>query len=214
MFPAAGTAAQSQPTPSFQVYGGYSWLSNSFNGVAEYRKPLSGWNAGAAFQQWHHLRFKLDYSMYRGTNRGDPQHAFVILGGLQYEVTLHRERAYLQGLLGEGGLNGTWFSTANSGYKNGNTGTIASFAEFLGGGLDTPFGAHTALRIEGGVLHTNLDAMRSLPSGQPYHLSGVPNYFGRLSAGLVWIPHPGSAIRRSAPAPFALWSRARPSSKA
>lgn len=44
--------------------------------------------------------------------------------------------------------------------------------------------------------------MRSLPSGQPYHLSGVPNYFGRLSAGLVWIPHPGCAIRRSAPAAF------------
>ena len=140
--------------------------------------------------------------MYRGSNRGDPQHAFFILGGLQYEVTRRRERAYVQALLGEGGLNGTWFSTANSGYKNGNTGTIASFAGFLGGGLDTPFGAHTALRIEGGVLHTNFDPIRPLPSGQPYHLSGIPNYFGRLSAGLVWIPHPGSAIRPSAPAVF------------
>ena len=159
---------------------------------------LNGWDAGATFPQWHHLRFRIDYSMYRGTNRCDPQHAFFILGGVQYEREFRRERFYVQGLLGEGGLNGTWFNTANSGYKNGNTGSIASLAEFLGGGVDTPIGAHTALRVEGGVQHTNFDPIEPLPSGQPYHLDGVPNYFGRLSAGLVWIPRLGSMVRSAA----------------
>jgi hypothetical protein len=28
----------------------------------------------------------------------------------------------------------------------------------------------------------------------------VPNYFGRFSAGLVWIPRPGSAVRPAVPA--------------
>lgn len=190
--------AQTRPSPPLQVYGGYSWLSNSFNGVPGYRQPLSGWNAGVGFAPWHHLRIKLDYSMYRGINRGDPQHAFFILGGAQYEAAFHRERFFLEGLAGEGGLNGTWFNSDNSNYKNGNTGTIASFAVFLGGGIDTPVGPHTALRIEGGVQHTNFDPIEPLPTGRPYHLDGVPNYFGRLSAGLVWMPRPASAIRSAA----------------
>lgn len=191
-------SAQTQASAPLQVYGGYSWLSNSFNGVPGHRQALSGWNAGAAFPQWHHLRFRLDYSMYRGMNRGDPQHPFFIMGGAQYEAMMHRERFYAVALLGEGGLNGTWFSTNSSIYKNGNSGMIASLAEFLGGGIDTPLGAHTALRVEGGTLHTNFDPIEPLPSGRPYHLAGVPNYFGRLSAGLVWIPRPASAIRAAA----------------
>ena len=194
-------SAQSQPPPPLQVYGGYSWLSNSFNGVPGHHQPLNGWNAGAAFPQWHHLRFRLDYSMYRGVNRGDPQHAFLIMGGPQFETMLHRERLYAFALVGEGGLNGTWFDTASSNYKNGNSGMIASLAESLGAGIDTPLGTHTALRFEGGFLHTNFDPIEPFPTSRPYHLAGIPNYFGRLSAGLVWIPRPASAIRPAAGTP-------------
>ena len=199
----APAIAQTQPPPPLQVYGGYSWLSNSFNGVPSHHHALNGWNAGAAFPQWHHLRFRLDYSMYRGVNRGDPQHAFIIMGGPQFETMLHRERLYAFALVGEGGLNGTWFDTAASNYKNGNSGSIASLAESLGGGIDTPLNAHTALRVEGGFLHTNFVPIMPLPSGAPYHLDGIPNYFGRLSAGLVWIPRPASTIRSAATTPAA-----------
>lgn len=201
----AGANAQtdlSPQSPPLRINGGYSWLSNSFNGVPGSHHALSGWEAGAAFPQWHHLRFKLDYSMYRGTNLGDPQHAFFILGGAEYGTTFHRERFFAEGLLGEGGLNGTWFNTASSNYKNGNSGMIASLAEFLGGGADTPVGPHTAIRIEGGVQHTNFDPIRPLTSdSQPYHLAGIPNYFGRLSAGVVWIPRLSSAMRPAGAAP-------------
>ena len=120
--------------PPIQIYVGYSWLSNSFNGVPGSRQPLNGMYAGVDFEEWHHLRIKLDYSQYRGNNLGDPQNAFFIMSGGQYGGTFHRERFYVEALAGEGALNGTWFSTANTGFKNGNTGTIASFAEFLGGG--------------------------------------------------------------------------------
>jgi hypothetical protein len=197
-FPSANLTAQSPPAAPIQIYGEYSWVSNSFNGVPGSQQALNGWNAGIAFQQWHHLRFKLDYSMFSGTNLGDPQHAFMIMAGGQYEATLHRERFFAEALAGEGGLNGTWFSTANSGYKNGNTGTTASFAEFLGGGVDTPIGAHIAFRVEGGVQHSNFVPIEPLSSGaEPYHLAGLPNYFGRLSAGIVWTPSSRAAILSS-----------------
>jgi hypothetical protein len=151
-------------------------------------QALNGWNAGVAFPQWHHLRLRFDYSMYRGNNLGDPQHAFAILGGGQYEANFHRERFYAVALAGEAGMNGTWFKPDNGHYKNGNTGEIASFEEFLGGGADTPIGSHVAFRVEGGVQHSNFNPISELPTGRPYHLDGIPNYFGRISAGIVWTP--------------------------
>ncbi len=197
LFPSTNAAAQSQPSPPLQVYAGYSWLSNSFNGTRGARQALNGWNGGAAFRDWHHLRFKLDYSMFRGVNKTDPQHAFLIMGGGQYETTFHREGLFAEALLGEAGLNGNWFSTDTTGFKNGHTGSHASLAEFLGGGVDTPIGSHVAFRVEGGVQHTNFVPISPLPIGAPYHLAGIPNYFGRFSAGIVWLPRPGSAIRPS-----------------
>jgi Lipid A 3-O-deacylase (PagL) len=201
--PSIDARAQSVSSPPLQIYGGYSWLSNSFNGVPGSRQALNGWNASGAFPQWHHLRFKLDYSMYRGNNLGEPQHAFLIMGGGQYEANLRRERFYAQALVGEGGLNGSWYKLNTADYKNGNTGTIASFAEFLGGGIDTPIGLRTAFRLEGGVQHSNFDPITPISQASvPYHVPGIPNYFGRLSAGIVWLPHPGSAVR-STPMPTA-----------
>jgi hypothetical protein len=197
-FPVFGAASPDNSPPPFQIYAGYSGLSNSFNGVPGSRQPLNGMNAGLAFQQWHHLRIKLDYSLYRGNNLGDPQRAFFIMSGGQYGATFHHERFYAEALAGEGALNGTWLSTNNSGYKNGNTGTIASFAEFLGGGIDTPIGRNIAFRVEGGVQHSNFVPITPLSQKAiPYHLSTIPDYFGRFSAGLVWIPPWGSGARQS-----------------
>jgi hypothetical protein len=198
LFPAFA-GAQQQSSSSIQYYGGYSWLSNSFNGVPGSRKALNGGYGGVVFSPWHHLSFKLDYSMYRGTNLDAPQHAFFILGGGQYGTTIHRERIFAEALFGEGGLNSTWFNPDPAGYKHGNTGTLASFAEFLGGGIDTPVSRHFAIRAEGGVQHSGFSPIEPDSKGSvPYHLDGLPNYFGRFSVGMVWLPHLGSAVR---PAP-------------
>lgn len=190
----------SDKAPAYQIYGGYSRLSNSFNGTPGSRQPLNGWNAGIAFAEWHHLRFKLDYSMYRGTNLSSPQHALSLLGGGQYDVSFHRERIFAEALVGEAGLNGTWYKSNSAGYQNGNTGGTASLAEFLGGGVDTPIGKNTALRIEGGVQHTNFNPIEPLPNPVSYHVNGLPNYFGRFSAGIVWSPRPAPAKRSATPA--------------
>ena len=199
--PSAFLAAQPEPYSIAQIYVGYSYLSNSFNGVPGSRQPLNGWDAAIAFPGWRHLHFKLDYSMYRGNNLGEPQHAFFILGGGQYEATFHRERFYAQALVGEGGLNGSWYKSDTAAYMGGNSGSTASLAELLGGGIDTPIGLHTAIRVEGGVQHSNFDPNQ--PSTQrsvPFHLPGIPTYFGRFSAGIVWLPRWG-AVERSSPTP-------------
>ncbi len=51
--------------------------------------------------------------------------------------------------------------------------------------------------------HSNFDPITPLSQGVvPYHLAGIPNYFGRISAGVVWIPRLGSEIvSGSQPAP-------------
>ncbi|HTX75464.1 MAG TPA: acyloxyacyl hydrolase [Terracidiphilus sp.] len=197
-------AAQSGESIPYQVYAGYSYLSNSFNGVPGSRQPLNGWDAALGFAPWHHLRFKLDYSMYRGTNLGAPQNPFLILGGGQYEVSVGRESFFAQALVGEAGLNRNWYSANGVGYKNGSTGTNASFAEVLGGGIDTRISRHTAIRVEGGMQHTGFDPIALLKDGgRPYHLAGVPNYFGRFSAGIVWMPHVEPAGPREPHTPVA-----------
>ncbi len=202
--PCIHSADSQRNPPPLQIYAGYSWLSNSFNGVPGAHQPLNGMYAGVAFPEWHHLRIKIDYSLYRGANLGAPQNVFLVMSGGQYGGTFHRERFYIEALAGEGALNGTWFSTANTGFKNGNTGTIASFAEFLGGGVDTPLGPHAAFRVEGGVQHSNFDPITPFSQGRgaiPYHPAGIPDYFGRISVGVVWIPRLGSEIvPRSRPA--------------
>ncbi len=194
---AAVAAAQKETPPPLQIYAGYSWLSNSFNGLPGSRKALNGWNGGLVFPPWRHLRFKIDYSMYRGTNSGDPQHAFFIMGGWQYRTaTFHRERFYTEALVGEGGLNGNWFIGDATGYLHGDSGSTASLAEFLGGGIDTPISHHTAIRVEGGVQHSGFAPIYPEPRPLPYHLDGIPNYFGRFSVGMVWLPRLGSAVRQ------------------
>src|SRR3954471_21410541 len=80
---AAATDPPRQPPP-FQIYAGYTRLSNSFNGVPGSRQPLNGTYAGVAFPEWHHLRIKVDYSQYWGSNLGAPQNGFFIMSGGQY----------------------------------------------------------------------------------------------------------------------------------
>jgi len=84
---------------TLQIYGGYTFLSNTINGVPGSRQPLNGWDAAVAFPAWHNLRFKIDTYAYRGTNLGAPQHPFFIMGGGQYTWRVRRESVFVEGLL-------------------------------------------------------------------------------------------------------------------
>src|SRR5580658_6149829 len=122
----AALHAQSEAPARFQIFGGYSFLSNSLNGVPGSHQPLNGWDAAMAFPSWHRLRFKIDVSGYMGTNLGLPQHPYFILGGAQYTWRFNRESVFVEGSGGVGGANQTWAG-------NGALGQTASFASLLGG---------------------------------------------------------------------------------
>jgi hypothetical protein len=169
--------AQSEAKAGYQLYGGYSYLSNSLDGVPGSHHALNGLDAAFATPPWHSLRFRVDFSAYSGTNLGAPQHPYFILGGGQYSWRIRRESVFAEGLMGTGGANKTWA-------PNGAVGQTASFATVLGGGLDTPLTPRFAFRVEGGYQYSYFVYVGGL--NIPYSVPGLPTNFGRVSSGLVW----------------------------
>jgi hypothetical protein len=183
-------AAQSAGPPPYQIFAGYSLLSNSFNGVPAERQTLNGEDASVALPGWHGLRVKIDVSHYSGTNLGAKQQALYIMGGGQYERTFHRERWFVEALFGDVGMNRYWG-------PNGQPGMTASFVTQLGGGLDTPLNRHFAIRVQGDYRFSNLALIQSTSYTQPYRIPGLPQNFGSVSTGLVWMPRASSAARQT-----------------
>lgn len=170
--------AQSERPAHYQIFGGYSYLSNSFNGVPGARQSLNGWDASVGFPAWRNLRFKIDAFGYRGTNTGASQNAFFILGGGQYDWHLHRETIFAEGMIGDGGLPRYWG-------PNQLPGETASFAAVAGGGFDTRLARHFALRANGDFVYSNFALVQSVATLVPTRVPGLPNYFGRISTGVV-----------------------------
>ncbi len=170
--------AQPEAPARFQIYGGYSFFSNSLNGLPGARQPLNGWDASMGFPSWHNLRFKVDFSSYTGTNQGAQQKPYFILGGGQYSKRLGRETLFGEGLAGVGGANRYWGANATGG-------ETASFSGLMGGGLDTPIARRIAFRVEGDFQY----AYFALGSGKyfvPYRIPGLPTNFARVTSGLVF----------------------------
>ena len=170
--------AQQEGPARHQIYGGYSFLSNTMNGIPGERQPLNGWDASGAFAAWHGFRFKMDVFAYRGTNQGIPQKPFFIMAGAEYDKRIRKETIFAEVLGGNGGLNKNWG-------PNGNIGRNTSFAMIFGGGLDTSLSRHFAYRVSGDLLTSNFTVLNSVTS-IAYRYPGLPNQFGRISTGLVW----------------------------
>ena len=169
--------SQSESRARYQLFGGYSFLSNSLDGVTGSHKPLNGWDGAVAFPSWHNLRFKIDVAAYRGTNLGAPQHPYFILGGGQYNWRFRKESVFVEGLIGDGGVNKNWGA-------NGIPGETASFSALVGGGLDTPLTRHIAYRVGGDFQYAYFSLAGQYSA--PYRIPGLPTYFGRISSGLLW----------------------------
>ena len=185
LFLAAASLHAQEATPSdhYQIYGGYSLLSNSIDGVPGARRPLNGWELSLSALNWHGLAFKADLNTYRGTNQGAPQRPSFILAGGQYDIHLRRETVFAEGLLGNVAMNRYWL-------PNHVAGQTASFAAQLGGGLDTPLSRRLAFRLQGDLDYANFNpALAPIPSPVVAYVEvvhGLPNFFGHFSTGLVW----------------------------
>jgi hypothetical protein len=163
----------------YQLYGGYTWLSNSFNGFPGMRQPLNGWDASLGFPSWRGLRFKFDVYGYSGTNQGSPQKAIFFMAGGQYDYRLKRVTIFGEGLMGDAGLNRNW------GPQQVRSST-AAFAGLLGGGFDTAITRHFAYRVDGGFQYAYTSLVGPAALYTPFRPPGIPEYFGRVSTGLVW----------------------------
>jgi hypothetical protein len=169
--------AQSEAHSPYLLFGGYSFISNSLNGVPGSHQGLNGWNASIAIPAWHCLRFKADVSGYDGTNLAAPQHPYDVMGGGQYSVQIRKESLFVDGLAGVGGANKTWAA-------NHAIGQTASFVSLVGGGLDTPLSRRISFRVSGGYQYSYF-ALVTPKSIVPYRIPGLPTNFGRISTGLV-----------------------------
>jgi hypothetical protein len=173
------TLNAAEAAPHYQLYGGYSWLSNCFNGFPGMRQSLNGWDASMGFPAWHGLRFKFDVYGYSGTNQGAPQKAIYFMAGGQYDFRFKRATIFGEGMMGDAGLNRNW------GPQQVRSST-AAFAGLLGGGLDTAITRHFAYRVDGGFQYTYTSLVGPAPYYTPFRPPGIPESFGRISTGLVW----------------------------
>lgn len=180
--PEARAALETRGAEHYQLYAGYSYLSNSFNGVPGHRQSLNGWDLSLAFPYiWRGLRFKADYTKFNGSNYGGKQDSFALTGGFQYEHKIWRETAFGELMAGDIGIGKYWG-------PNGARGQTASFTTIMGGGLDTPISRRFAIRASGDFVYSNFYLQNEIPQyyNRPVDFPGKPNYFGRVTAGLVW----------------------------
>ncbi len=178
---AAVAQGQNSAPPRYQLYGGYTFLSNTLNGVSGSHQPMNGAEIAFAIPPWHNLRFKVSGYAYDGTNLGASEHPYFIMGGAQFGRTFGKEEVFVEGLGGEGGVNANW------GAKQA-VGDTASFAAILGGGVDTPISPRFAFRVQGDLQYSyfKVEATRNPTTGVPIYVPGLPVFFGRITSGIVW----------------------------
>jgi hypothetical protein len=178
---AAALQAQSPLSSRYQLFGGYSFLSNSINGVSGSEQPLNGYEIAFAIPPWHDLRFKMDAFQYLGTNLGAPQRPYFVMAGGQYGRNFGRESAFVEALAGIGIVNADWGA-------NKAIGDTASFSAVMGGGIDTPISRRFAFRVLADYQYAYFKeaATRNPETGVPTYVPGLPTNFCRIASGIVW----------------------------
>lgn len=171
----AQTDAGSRAPGETELYAGYSYLSNSFNSHTGFSGGgLNGWDASVKLPLSNSFGVKIAAIGEYGSSLGDAQRAHFIMGGGQYGWRFGASSAYVHGLVGLGHINAQALTLGGQGPNSD-----SSLTEDAGGGFNVPFSRRMAWRIEAAMLHADFT-----PASNQIH--DTPNYFARISTGVVW----------------------------
>jgi opacity protein-like surface antigen len=174
-------APSRQPTPNFELYGGYSYVFSEYGSLTNVNSAVSthgmnGWDASLKVPIFGtFLGIKGDVSgNYNNQSEPDfnPKAYFFMLGP-QVSIHLGRSTLFAHGLVGSAHVS----SDALPALKSSNQLAVA-----VGAGLDAGFSRHWAWRVTGDYYDTHYRQT----SGVNSNVSEVLNSHGRISTGPVF----------------------------
>jgi hypothetical protein len=129
--------ATAQETPTFQVFGGYSYMNV---GSSPHQKGfgLNGWNAQASWNLTNWLAATADFGGYYGSPSAVSVHNYTYLFGPTLSYRTQHVVPFAHALFGGGHVTGK---------VGGLTSTKNAFAMVVGGGLDLPIKGHFGVRV-------------------------------------------------------------------
>jgi hypothetical protein len=161
------------PTPNMELYGGYSYVFNTYNPSTLHvsTSGMNGWDASFKVPVFgSFLGVKGDVSgFYRNDQPNLSPRQYFFLLGPQVSIHLGRSTLFAHGMVGSAHLA----SDALPNLRSDN-----SFAVAVGGGLDAGFSRWLAWRITGDYYNTHYHATNE-------NLSQIINSNGRISTGPV-----------------------------
>jgi hypothetical protein len=160
-------------TPNFELYGGYSYVFNSYDHTNNnlVTGGMNGWDASFKVPVIGPLLgIKGDVSgQYRNDAPDFNPKVYFFLLGPQVGLHLGRSTLFAHGMVGSAHLN----QEAIPSLTNDNTLAVA-----VGGGLDAGFSPHLAWRVTGDYYNTHFKSGDNT-------VNGITNSNGRVSTGPV-----------------------------
>jgi hypothetical protein len=169
----AQSDSPSYSTPNLELYGGYSYVFNSYDSTSTHvvTGGMNGWDASFKVPLIGPLLgIKGDVSgIYRNDAPDFNPRVYFFLLGPQVGVHLGRSTLFAHGMVGSAHLN----QEAIPNLASDNTLAIA-----VGGGLDAGLSRHWAWRVTGDFYNTRFKAGNNT-------VSGITNTNGRVATGPV-----------------------------
>jgi hypothetical protein len=165
----AQTKKNNPGVPNIDLYGGYSYVFNSFYAVNS--GGMSGWDAAAKFPVWRSFfGIKGDVSGFnkKGALDVSTKNMFILVGP-QVGMHISTSTVFLHGMLGSAHLTN---DVQGSDSHN-------SFALAVGAGLDAGMSRRLAWRVTGDFYNTHFQNSSN-------NIAEVKNSTGRFSTGPVF----------------------------
>lgn len=174
--------ADGRPSKRFELFGGFSWISQDISLTNPNGTGPIGWNASITFPQPHSLGVVVDvsgfypsYSFGCGSSCSESAKIHSFLAGPQISASHGRVRPFARFLIGDTYMNATY----------GNGGSLQTFTSHnsftfgAGGGVDVNLNHRLAWRAQVDWLHNGFMTSDNQRTYQEHHNAA------RLSTGIV-----------------------------